>query len=143
MLSGKVQVLMGIRQEDPSALLFNIAIEPLILKLKAAGIKVQCHCDDTAFNISTKLELATALRILTAFEKASGMLLNRGKSVILALKKSHLAVASGFLPKLKGNRYLGILFTSNGTINILPEKLESIIAMAARLAKAPLSLFGR
>ena len=116
MLFSKVQVLMGVRQGDSlSALLFNIAIEPLILELKAAGIKVQCHCDDTAFNISTKLELATALKILTAFERASGMLLNRGKSVILAPKKSPLAVASGFLPKPKGDRYLGILLTSNGT----------------------------
>ena len=69
--------------------------------MKAAGIKMQCHCDDTTFNISTKLELATVLKILTAFERASGILLNRGKSVILAPKKSPLAVASGFLPKLK------------------------------------------
>ena len=70
MLSSKVQVLMEVRQEDPlSALLFNITIKPLILELKAAGIKVQFHCDDTAFNISTKLELATALKILTAFER--------------------------------------------------------------------------
>ena len=65
------------------SLLFSSTL-PLLLALHKAGIKAQAHADDTVLALISVKEAHTALSIITQYEEASGMLLNRHKSIALA-----------------------------------------------------------
>ena len=144
MLSARLKVSSGVRQGDPlSPLLFNFAIEPLLLSLAKKNIKVQGHADDTALAVTNTTQATTALELLGQYEQASGMLLNRSKSVVLAPSSSPVAKALGFSSKPYGDRYLGIHLTALQGISILPGTWETLKARLDSLSKLPLSTFGK
>ena len=57
--------------------------------------------------IHTLREVEGALNIISTYEGASGMLLNRAKSVVLAHQESRVTVGTGFRREV-GDRYLGV-----------------------------------
>ena len=142
-LSATLPVTSGVRQGDPlSPLLFNLALEPLLLALERAAIKAQAHADDTALALASPSEALRALSIITHYEDASGMLLNRGKSVALAAPSSPTARASGFRP-CPGDRYLGVHLALDGRLSVLPGTWEKMIARLGMFATLPISLWGK
>jgi hypothetical protein len=143
-LSRHLLVTSGVRQGDPlSPLLFNFAIEPLLLALEKAGAKVQGHADDTALGLSTQAIASRASSVLTEYEKASGMLLNRGKSVVLACNTSWAIKVMGFKAAPEGDRYLGLHLDGKGSITVLPATWEKLEGKLNTMARIPTSLFGR
>jgi len=79
-------------------------------------VKVQGHADDTALGITTSSQAVYASKTLTGYEEASGMLLNRSKSVVLADPLSWLAKAMGFKAAPEGDKDdspSGLLFFTN------------------------------
>jgi Reverse transcriptase (RNA-dependent DNA polymerase) len=143
-LSAHLKVSSGVRQGDPlSPILFNFCIEPLLLALEKEGIKVQGHADDTAINISSYIQFQRALTIITAYERASGMQLNKGKSSLLGPVPSSWKNAANFKPCLQGDRYLGVQIWHGGKLTLQPRTWESITARIGRLCFIPVSVWGK
>lgn len=99
--SKRVQVTRGIRQGCPMApLLFILALEPLYQRLQSGvvhrgidltteentvALRVAGYADDTAVYLRSPAELPATLVLIDEFGEASGLLLNRGKTVAIAL----------------------------------------------------------
>ena len=143
-LSQPLPVTSGVRQGDPlSPLLFNLALEPMLLALEKEHIKAQAHADDTALALNSVSAAKKALQIITCYEAESGMLLNRNKSVALASAGNIICTAAGFRACPNGDRYLGVHLAPGGDISILPGTWEALAAKVSRLTKMPISLWGR
>jgi hypothetical protein len=63
-LSQKLKVTSGVRQGDPlSPILFNFAIEPLLISSEKGKVKVQGHADDTALGIDTQEQVYASITL--------------------------------------------------------------------------------
>lgn len=114
----------GVRQGDPlSPLLFNIAIEPLLLTLQNElnGIRIGdkqynllAYADDTTLILKDRSEVDKAIIILSNFEKASGLKLNMNKCSITPLGNSEEINREYGTLNLPIFRYLGVFFNKYG-----------------------------
>jgi hypothetical protein len=132
-----------VRQGDPLApLLFNLTLQPLLNSLLDANIPCQAHADDMALTLSTQLKVDLALSILSDYEKTSGALLNKHKSIALS-NTDPPSLITPFITCTKGERYLGINLLPSGEIKLLPNTLSDVLSSLSQWRKLPLSMFGR
>lgn len=126
----KIDLHGGVRQGDPlSGLLFNLAIEPLIRKLKSFINVVLSYADDLCFSTLSKKQIQMALQVMEDFEQISSLKLNKSKSKIIKIgiqreKDNYLC---GLM--LKQNfEYLGYKYNQDGIDDtLLDQKLEEAL----------------
>ena len=160
-LSAVIQMKKGVKQGCPlSMLLFGIVLEALIQKVnkntRIKGVfsgsktilKLQACADDLTFYVTSKSSLDIILQELSLFGKASGQIVNEGKTAIIANGEFILgelqnsALNRKLVNKMK---ILGIVYTFDETKKdenycILFKKVERTIAIQQQ---RNLSMYGK
>ncbi|KAL1914348.1 uncharacterized protein VTP21DRAFT_8987 [Calcarisporiella thermophila] len=119
-------VNQGIRQGDPlSPLLYNIAIEPLLIKLKSviSGIKIPnipsivttAFADDITVAVADQRDADTLFEVIDRFHRASNSKINRQKSEAVPLSQHtrlHLQLPCRYIQEEGSFTLLGIPFNT-------------------------------
>ena len=129
-LSEVIDFDRGVRQGCPlSSMLFALFVEPLAIAIrreesvfgfklpKGSEIKMVQHSDDMNFLVTQKQSVLTIIRIIEAYGKTGGTVINRSKSFIIEIGKQGGVGDSfhGITVKKQGDfgRILGFQFGSN------------------------------
>ena len=103
---------------------------------------MQGHADNTALGLTNPKAASMALETISTYERASGMLLNKHKCVILG-SPGWATDLMGFKPAPEGERYLGVGINHIGRVFLLHATWEAVQNRLSTLARIPTSLFGR
>ena len=140
MYTGKIRIKRGVRQGCPlSALLFIIAIEPLLLKIKTDQYietnfvtKISAYADDiTCFVKGSSLE--ALFDTVDIFGEATQLKINVGKTEILCPKKL------GHYKVQKEIKILGITHQSNGEVLNTQQKFTEVQKAISTISKRVIS----
>ncbi len=155
-LSSFFNVLCGSKQGDPiSGLLFILCIEPLACAIRSCPdsdpIKiynhtkhVSLHADDTTLWSSSIRGMQSQFKWVSVYEKASGALLNKGKSCIIPLNDAHPPSNICDIPVTQSYfRYLGYFIDSSKLVSKMDDHTSSFIAKLHRWKYLGLSLLGK
>ena len=100
-------------------MLFNIAINSLLVRLADAEVKIHAYADDIGFFASSKNQLIKAIKIVESWNTETNIALNKEKSAILVLRvdrrtpKFELSHICG-IPVVTEVKYLGVILDDCG-----------------------------
>ena len=100
-------------------MLFNIAINSLLVRLADADILTHAYADDIGFFASSKIQLLKAIKIVESWNAETNIELNKSKSAILAIRvdrrtpKFELSHICG-IPVVTEVKYLGVILDDCG-----------------------------
>lgn len=115
-LSPEIEIQRSVRQGDPlSMLLFVIYLQPLLDKVKDIFPRaiLNAYADDLSMFVENERQLAQVLQVFIEFEKVSGAILNRRKTIALMVGIVNLTAESERLEVSDEVKILGIFFTSD------------------------------
>lgn len=115
-LSPEIKIQKSVRQGDPlSMFLFVIYLQPLLDKLTQTfpHATLNAYADDLSMFIDNEQQLSAVMLIIADFEKVSGAILNKHKTVALMIGLVNLTVEGVWLQIENKVKILGITFTEN------------------------------
>ena len=135
-----IDICRGVKQGCPlSPLLFVICYDVLLRRLDALGtVGVYACADDLALSTPHFINFWAAMRLVDSFSSASGLGVNRDKTMVIGARPSKVSDHLPLSPwpdtmEVPSSVYLGILFGREVTTNEIFEEAQESLSRRASL----------